>query len=114
MKRAVLFLLWFALALSAIGLEADYITAIASLSDPAKLATLDKREANPRLKKIVYWLYIARQRGTAPEAAIDAAQRFDGVSGAKAAIVKRNLLRNHRAEVSAVVVAAQSTSDSKT
>jgi hypothetical protein len=39
-------------------------TAIASLTDPAKLATLTgDRAANSRLKKAVYWLVEARSRG---------------------------------------------------
>jgi hypothetical protein len=38
--------------------------AVASLTDPAKLATLTSgRAANPRLKKAVYWLAEARGRG---------------------------------------------------
>jgi len=38
--------------------------AVASLTDPAKLATLNgERAANPRLQKCVYWLAYAEERG---------------------------------------------------
>ncbi len=36
---------------------------IAPLIDPAKLATLGERGANPRVQKIVYWLATARSEG---------------------------------------------------
>ena len=43
--------------------------AIASLTDPAKLATLKgERAANPRLQKCVYWLAYAEEQGQKPEA----------------------------------------------
>lgn len=44
-------------------------TALVSLCAPAKIATLKgDRAANPRIRKIVYWLEIARQQGRAPKA----------------------------------------------
>ena len=72
-------------------------TAIASLTDPAKLSTLKKgdRAANPRLKKAVYWLAEARLRGYDPDAIIDQAQRMNREAGSpRAALVKESLLRN--------------------
>jgi hypothetical protein len=46
--------------------------AIASLTDPAKLATLKgERAANPRLQKCVYWLAYAEEQGQKPEAVLD-------------------------------------------
>lgn len=72
------------------------IVAISSLSDPAKLATLGKRGANPRLNKIVYWLDVARDRGLAPAGTVEWAQRLNGVSGPRAPLVRDTLLRNLR------------------
>ena len=41
--------------------------AIASQTDPAKLATLKgERVANPRLQKCVYWLAYAQEQGEKP------------------------------------------------
>ena len=43
--------------------------AIASLTDPVKLATLKgERAANPRLQKCVYWLAYAEEQGQKVEA----------------------------------------------
>jgi len=40
--------------------------ALVSLCDPAKIATLtSNRAANPRVRKIAYWLEVARQSGRA-------------------------------------------------
>ena len=42
--------------------------ALRSLCDPAKIATLDSdRPANPRVRKIAYWLEIGRREGRPPE-----------------------------------------------
>ena len=61
MKRLLccLALLLFALAVHA----QDYAANIASLIDPAKLATLKSRGANPRIQKCVYWLAEAKAAG---------------------------------------------------
>ena len=72
------------------------IVAVASLSDPAKLATLGKRGANPRLNKIVYWLHDGRAHGADPAATIQWAQRLNGSGGARAPLVREGLLRNLR------------------
>jgi hypothetical protein len=72
------------------------ILAIASLSDPAKLATLGKRGANPRLNKIVYWLDAGRERGLAAAGTVVWAQRVNGAEGARALLVRDSLLRNLR------------------
>ena len=43
-------------------------SAVAALTDPAKLATLQgERAANPRVLKCVYWLHEAAIRGLAPD-----------------------------------------------
>ena len=42
-------------------LASDYAERIAPLIDPAKLATLATRGANPRVQKATYWLAKAKQ-----------------------------------------------------
>jgi hypothetical protein len=47
--------------------------ALVSLCDPAKIATLSAdRAANPRVRKIAYWLEVARQAARDPRAEMDA------------------------------------------
>ncbi len=70
------------------------IVAIASLSDPAKLATLGERGANPRLNKIVYWMFEAYDHGGSPEAAVKWAQRLNNEQGLRAEMVHDALMRN--------------------
>jgi hypothetical protein len=42
--------------------------ALTSLCDPAKIATLEsERGANPRIRKIAYWLEIGRREGRTPK-----------------------------------------------
>jgi hypothetical protein len=48
-------------------------TALVSLCDPAKIATLSsERGANPRVRKIAYWLEIARREGRDSKAEMEA------------------------------------------
>ena len=71
------------------------VQAIAAQSDPGKLATLGERGANPRLKRIMYYLALARAGGADPGEVIDQAQRQNGSFGTpRAALVKTGLLRN--------------------
>lgn len=71
------------------------IKAVAAQSDPAKLSTLGPRGANPRLKKIVFYLAEGRDAGADPVAIIRAAQRANGSANApRAALVEAGLLRN--------------------
>lgn len=70
------------------------IVAIANLSDPDKLATLGERGANPRLNKIVYWMFEAFDHGGSPEAAVEWAQRLNGENGLRAELVHESLMRN--------------------
>jgi hypothetical protein len=70
------------------------IVAIANLSDPGKLATLGERGANPRLNKIVYWMFEAYDHGGSPEAAVEWAQRLNGETGLRAELVHDSLMRN--------------------
>lgn len=56
--------------------------AIASLTDPKKLATLKgERAANPRLQKCLYWLASAEARGEKPEAVLDEALQLNRTAG---------------------------------
>jgi hypothetical protein len=71
------------------------VNAIASLTDPQKLATLrSDRAANDRLLKCVYWLNHARAEGQDPATIIDQAHEITGTSPAHASLVKQGLLRN--------------------
>lgn len=72
----------------------EAVLAIRSLSDPAKLATLGKRGANPRVNKLVYWLEMARQKGLGPERAVTFAQLLNGVTGEPARLRREALVRN--------------------
>jgi 5-methylcytosine-specific restriction endonuclease McrA len=67
---------------------------LSQLLDPQKLATLEKRGANPRLNKAVFWLNEAREKWLAPEAAISMAQLLDWTTEPRASLVKSNLVRN--------------------
>jgi hypothetical protein len=56
--------------------------AIASLTDPAKLATLKgERAANPLLQKCVYWLAYAEKKGEKPEAVLDESAKLNKTAG---------------------------------
>lgn len=54
---------------------ADPIAALTSLTDFQRLSTLDTtaRAVNPRVKKILYWLYVAEKQGIQADRAIDQA-----------------------------------------
>jgi len=70
--------------------------AIASLTDPAKLATLKgERAANPRLQKCVYWLAYAEEQGQKPEAVLDESAKLNKTEGTQyAGFVRWGLLEN--------------------
>jgi hypothetical protein len=72
------------------------VTAVASLIDPAKLATLHgDRAANRRVLKCVYWLNDARARGLAPKTVIDEPQKLNlSTEQLRAPLVEAALLRN--------------------
>lgn len=56
--------------------------ALVSLCDPAKIATLEgDRAANPRVRKIAYWLEVARRQGLDPKAEMDAVMAQLGWGG---------------------------------
>lgn len=70
--------------------------AIASLTDPTKLATLKgERAANPRLQKCVYWLAYAEERGEKAETVLDASAKLNKTAGTPyAGFVSWGLLEN--------------------
>ncbi|MDI9397484.1 MAG: hypothetical protein QM531_06780 [Candidatus Pacebacteria bacterium] len=70
--------------------------AIASLTDPAKLATLKgEGAANPRLQKCVYWLAYAEEQGEKPEVVLDESAKLNKTAGTPyAGFVSWGLLEN--------------------
>lgn len=71
-------------------------TAVAALTDPAKLATLkSERAANSRLLKSLYWLHAAQADGHSPADIIAAAQvKNNTAAQPRAPLVRDALLRN--------------------
>jgi hypothetical protein len=87
--RALLFLLFSSLALALTPAER-----VASLIDPAKLATLAARGANPRVQKYVAQLEDARLAGQdAAQVAVDAVA-LTGMTGEAARLTAEAMLRN--------------------
>jgi hypothetical protein len=88
-------LLWVVLALGvSLSPARDYADTIAPLLDPAKLATLGERGANPRVQKCVYWLEMARKDRQKPGQVIDEALRNAHYGKAAAGLTREALLRN--------------------
>src|SRR5262245_38731252 len=81
-------------AVQAVAAQTDYAQHVASLIDPAKLTTLGKRGANPRIQKAVYWLAVARNEGEKPASVLDRAVASAGYTNAAAKLTKDALLRN--------------------
>jgi len=86
------------LALPLLADEATSAFPLASLTDPAKLATLKgERAANPRLQKCVYWLAYAEEQGEKPEAVLDESAKLNKTAGTPyAGFVRWGLLENLR------------------
>lgn len=77
------------------GVVEDYAKKLAPLLDPAKLATLRERGANPRVQKAVYWLATGRADKADPAKVVDVALRSVGMTNtAGAEMTKAALLRN--------------------
>lgn len=74
---------------------AAWQTALQQQTDPAKLATLGKRGANPRVNRIVYYLHQAQRDGTPPAEALDQAFRNNGTTSRIAALSKEISLLNY-------------------
>lgn len=86
--------LLFATACVLAGKVEDYANNIATLIEPAKLATLGNRGANPRVQKCVHWLAIAKQNKTSPERVATEAVRLAGYKGDAAKLTADAMLRN--------------------
>jgi hypothetical protein len=95
MRRLTALLFWMVVVASqAVAAPTNYSKNIASLIDPAKLATLRQRGANPRIQKCVYWLATTRQAGQKPENVLDRAVALAGYKADAAKLTKDALLRN--------------------
>jgi len=82
-------------ALAAAGAPgASYAEKISSLIDPAKLATLRERGANPRVQKYVALLAEAKVAGQKPESVAAEALRIVGMKGEAAKLTARQMVRN--------------------
>lgn len=75
---------------------ADKVEVISSLIDPKKLDSLEgDRAANGRLRKICYWLEVAKRSGNDLDDLIQEAQKRSGYAGtARAEADRDSLLRN--------------------
>ncbi len=73
---------------------ASYSQKVASLIDPAKLATLGQRRANPRVEKYVAQLAEAKAAGLPPERVVKDAVALVGMKGAAAQLTSEAMLRN--------------------
>jgi len=83
------------LAFAVAGPVENYADKLAPLIDPAKLAKLGSRAANPRVQKCVYWLASAQKEKVEPAKAIDVALLSVGMTnGTAAELTKAALLRN--------------------
>ena len=77
-------------------IDSTPVKAIASLTDPKKLATLKgEREANSCLQQCVYWLAYAEGQGEKPEAVLDESAKLNKTAGTPyAGFVSWGLLEN--------------------
>jgi hypothetical protein len=91
-----LILVALAVAHSVMAAPSTAVLAIASLTDPAKLAALKgDRAGNSRLQKCVYWLAYAQGQGGKPEAVLDESAKLNKTAGTPyAGFVSWGLLEN--------------------
>jgi hypothetical protein len=73
---------------------ADLNARLASLCEPAKLATLSKRGAVPRIQKIVYWLEVSRREGKSPGELLKRTMIRIGWNDERGRLTAAALLRN--------------------
>ena len=82
MQTARLILITLLLATVSVSGQDAVRIALTSLTDPGKIATLESdRAANPRIRKITYWLEIGRREGRPPENEMAAAMDAIGWGG---------------------------------
>src|SRR5688500_4064369 len=80
---------------AAVAADVDtYARRIATLVDPAKLATLADRAANPRVQKYVAHLAEARQAGVSTVAVVNRALILVGMKGEASKLTADAMLRN--------------------
>lgn len=72
----------------------DCAAVVADLIDPARLATLRERGANPRVQKYLYWLETASRAGENPTNVVRAALAQCGMKGLAAQLTQGTMLRN--------------------
>jgi len=72
----------------------DFGPRLSPLSDPAKLATLGERGANPRVQKYVAQLAEARQAGFEVSNVVSRAATLAGMKGEAAKLTAEVMLRN--------------------
>lgn len=96
MPRTILSLLLFLVALSSPGCAESIRGALTSLCDPAKIATItSERGANPRVRKITYWLEMARLDGRDPAVEMREVMAAVGWGGtAKGELTAEAMVRN--------------------
>ncbi len=96
--KSYLALSGFALAL-ALGLwfsRTTPVRVIEELCDPAELARLGPRGANPRVNEIIYWLHQAELDGDNPTNILSKALQQGGITEERAALVQTAMLINLR------------------
>ncbi len=95
-KSPAIFIALVLVALLANGEKTTPALAIASFTDPVKLATLKvEGAANPRLQKCVYWMAYAEEQGEKPEAVLDESAKLNKTAGTPyAGFVSWGLLEN--------------------
>ena len=94
LQRSLRFALCFLLASAAFCSAGQISDILVSLSDPAKLATLGERRANPRVQKIVYWLETGRRQGQPPEQLMQEVMSRLGWQDERGRLTTSAMLRN--------------------
>lgn len=94
LNRPLRFALFLLLASAALCSASQISDILVSLADPAKLATLGERRANPRVQKIVYWLETARREGQSPEQLLEETMHRIGWDDERGQFTREALLRN--------------------
>ena len=96
MPRTILALLILLVASASPGCAESIRGALTSLCDPAKIATItSERGANPRVRKITYWLEMARLDGRDPAAEMREVMAAVGWGGtAKGEVIAEVMVRN--------------------
>lgn len=78
--------------------KGDPIVAIAAQSDPDKLKTLkpEARSINGRMDKILYWMFVAEQKGITPDQAIARSFNRNGCTEPRRSMATKQLLQNYK------------------